>query len=95
MKPLGLPLATIADPVTVVDLRHLRCPMAFVQAKLAVVERHRQRPLQLLLSDHGTRLDVPQWLNKNKITFTVLVDDSSGMLLHIHADIEEEPSFIC
>ncbi|WP_345334560.1 sulfurtransferase TusA family protein [Ferrimonas pelagia] len=47
-----------------VDLRQLRCPLAFVHAKLAIQARADGKPLTLLISDPGTAKDVPRWLDK-------------------------------
>ncbi|QIZ76913.1 sulfurtransferase TusA family protein [Ferrimonas lipolytica] len=67
----------------IVDLRKLRCPMAFVQAKLAILSRQQGKPLVLLLSDRGTRTDVPRWLEKKQITFNILADHKAEMSVRI------------
>ncbi|WP_298439618.1 sulfurtransferase TusA family protein [uncultured Ferrimonas sp.] len=71
------------EKLAITDLRHLRCPMAFVQAKMAIIERCRSQPLVLLLSDPGTRQDVPRWLDKNQIKYCIQADTASGMTIQI------------
>ncbi|WP_028115660.1 sulfurtransferase TusA family protein [Ferrimonas senticii] len=70
------------DTTALVDVRHLRCPMAFVQIKLAL-QRQTQRPLLLLLSDSGTRRDVPRWLDKNQISYCVVEDTDQQLQLKL------------
>ncbi|MBY6186630.1 sulfurtransferase TusA family protein [Marinobacter hydrocarbonoclasticus] len=60
----------------ILDLRQERCPMAMVRTKLAVRDRAPGQVLRVLLSDPGSRRDVPRWLDKMGIAYRILEDDS-------------------
>ncbi|MBY5990943.1 sulfurtransferase TusA family protein [Ferrimonas balearica] len=53
----------------ILDLRQERCPMAMVKVKLALKQRQSGESLQFLLSDPGSRRDVPRWLDKVGIPY--------------------------
>ncbi|ADN75475.1 SirA-like protein [Ferrimonas balearica DSM 9799] len=63
-------------PLQILDLRQQRCPMAMVETKLAIRARAPGQVLRVLLSDPGSRRDVPRWLDKVGIPYQVLEDEA-------------------
>ncbi|GAA5189737.1 sulfurtransferase TusA family protein [Ferrimonas gelatinilytica] len=65
------------------DLRQERCPLAFVKAKLAIQAHDAMAPLTILISDPGTRRDVPRWLEKTGYHFELLTDPVDGLRVRV------------
>ncbi|MBW3164068.1 sulfurtransferase TusA family protein [Ferrimonas balearica] len=63
-------------PLQILDLRQQRCPMVMVETKLAIRARAPGQVLRVLLSDPGSRRDVPRWLDKVGIPYQVLEDEA-------------------
>ncbi|MBY5921071.1 sulfurtransferase TusA family protein [Ferrimonas balearica] len=74
----------------ILDLRQERCPMAMVQTKLAVRARLPGQVLRVLLSDQGSRRDVPRWLDKVAIPYRILEDGEWLTLQLADNDYEEK-----
>ncbi len=66
-----------------VDLRQQRCPLAFVNAKLAILSHPGPAPLTLLISDPGTRRDVPRWLEKSGYHFELLPERENALPVRV------------
>ncbi|SHH25093.1 sulfurtransferase TusA family protein [Ferrimonas marina] len=71
--------------IQTVDLRQERCPLAFVKAKLAIRDRDPGQALAILISDPGTRRDVPRWLQKVGIEYELTQQDDKHWVVILYA----------
>lgn len=67
----------------IIDLTAHRCPYPLVQTKLMLKQLVHGDKLQLLLSDPGSRQDVPRFLKKQGYRYEILIDDAQvlGLLV--------------
>ncbi|GIU11887.1 MULTISPECIES: sulfurtransferase TusA family protein [Shewanella] len=72
-----------------IDLTLFRCPVPLVKIKLALKPMRDGEQLHILLSDSGSRRDVPQYLKKQGHVVEELRNDASLLALMI---IKVDPS---
>ncbi|MGI1946566.1 sulfurtransferase TusA family protein [Shewanella glacialipiscicola] len=72
-----------------IDLTLFRCPVPLVKIKLALKTMRDGEQLHILLSDSGSRRDVPQYLKKQGHVVEELRNDASLLALII---IKVDPS---
>ncbi|MCL1091633.1 sulfurtransferase TusA family protein [Shewanella profunda] len=66
-----------------IDLTPFRCPIPLVKVKLALKSMHAGETLHILLSDSGSRRDVPVYLKKQGHSIEVLCNDAAQLALMI------------
>lgn len=66
-----------------IDLTPFRCPIPLVKVKLALKSMDAGETLHILLSDSGSRRDVPVYLEKQGHRVEVLRDDAAQLALII------------
>ncbi|MCK7633156.1 MULTISPECIES: sulfurtransferase TusA family protein [unclassified Shewanella] len=66
-----------------IDLTPFRCPIPLVKVKLALKPMDAGETLHILLSDSGSRRDVPVYLKKQGHRVEVLRDDAAQLALII------------
>ncbi|MGB0893468.1 MAG: sulfurtransferase TusA family protein [Parashewanella sp.] len=66
-----------------IDLTQYRCPLPLVKTKLLLKKMTQGEQLQLLLSDPGSRQDVPQFLTKQGYLVKELLNNDSNLHLLI------------
>lgn len=66
-----------------IDLTPFRCPIPLVKVKLALKSMDAGETLHILLSDSGSRRDVPVYLKKQGYRVEVLRDDAAQLALII------------
>ncbi|EGM69588.1 sulfurtransferase TusA family protein [Shewanella sp. HN-41] len=64
-----------------IDLTPFRCPVPLVRVKLALKSMSSGETLHILLSDSGSRRDVPLFLKKQGYNIQVLCDDAIQLAL--------------
>ncbi|PIW60465.1 sulfurtransferase TusA family protein [Shewanella sp. CG12_big_fil_rev_8_21_14_0_65_47_15] len=64
-----------------IDLTPFRCPVPLVRVKLALKSMSSGETLHILLSDSGSRRDVPLFLKKQGHNIQVLCDDAIQLAL--------------
>lgn len=67
----------------VLDLTEYRCPVPLVQAKLAIKQLQEGDRLHLLLSDPGSRKDVPAYFKKHQHSVEELCNDADALSIII------------
>lgn len=66
-----------------IDLTPFRCPVPLVRVKLALKSMSVGESLHILLSDSGSRRDVPLFLKKQGHNIQILCDDVNELALVI------------
>lgn len=66
-----------------IDLTPFRCPVPLVRVKLTLKSMSSGETLHILLSDSGSRRDVPLFLKKQGHTIEVLCDDALQLSLMV------------
>lgn len=66
-----------------IDLTLFRCPVPLVKVKLALKPMREGEQLHILLSDSGSRRDVPQYLKKQGYVVQELRNDASLLALMV------------
>lgn len=66
-----------------IDLTPFRCPVPLVRVKLALKSMSSGETLHILLSDSGSRRDVPLFLKKQGHNIQVLCDDAIQLALMV------------
>jgi TusA-related sulfurtransferase len=66
-----------------IDLTPFRCPVPLVRVKLALKSMSSGETLHILLSDSGSRRDVPLFLKKQGHNIHVLCDDAIQLALMV------------
>jgi tRNA 2-thiouridine synthesizing protein A len=67
----------------IIDLTAHRCPYPLVQTKMLLKQLAAGDKLQILLSDTGSRQDVPQFLKKLCHKFEIIIDTPEVLSLII------------
>ncbi len=68
---------------TVIDLTQFRCPVPLVQTKLALKKMQQGDRLNILLSDPGSRKDVPAYLKKHQYLVEEVCNDAYSLSIII------------
>ncbi|MCE9786973.1 MULTISPECIES: sulfurtransferase TusA family protein [Shewanella] len=69
--------------MVLIDLTQSRCPEALVKAKMAMKRLLPGETLCLLLSDPGSRQDVPRFAKKQGYDCRIASDESAVLRLHV------------
>ncbi|MGS0682014.1 sulfurtransferase TusA family protein [Shewanella sp. 125m-7] len=67
----------------IIDLTPYRCPLPLVKVKLALKPLSSGESIRVLLSDPGSRQDVPRYLKKAGFCYTVFEDNDAILSLSV------------
>ncbi|MGS0675589.1 sulfurtransferase TusA family protein [Shewanella sp. 0m-4] len=67
----------------IIDLTPYRCPLPLVKVKLALQQLSAEECMRVLLSDPGSRQDVPRYLKKVGFCYTVTEDNDTILSLTV------------
>ena len=67
----------------IIDLTPYRCPLPLVKVKLALKQLSSGECIRVLLSDPGSRQDVPRYFKKAGFNFTVFEDHDTILSLTV------------
>lgn len=67
----------------IIDLTSYRCPLPLVKVKMALKQLSEGDSVSVLLSDPGSRQDVPRYLKKIGVSHFITEDSSSVLSLTV------------
>ncbi|WP_025821399.1 sulfurtransferase TusA family protein [Shewanella marina] len=72
--------------MTIIDFSGQRCPIPLVQTKLALKQLEHGQSIEIVLSDSGSRRDVPAFLKKSGYHVTQIDAQPQYLRLQITCD---------